>query len=117
MTIFSIFAREAEVEAVPDRFSWLAALLPPVYALVHGLWWALAGYVVGLLALVALGFVIGDGAAVWLYVLAALLIGFEAPTLRRRRLARRGYVYGGERVGIAEEAAAQSFIEHALQPK
>ena len=63
MTIFSIFARNAEVEAVPDRFSWFAALLPPIYALVHGLWWALGGYVVAVAALVGLSQLIGDDAA------------------------------------------------------
>lgn len=115
VTIFSIYARkiDPDVQAVPDRFSWFAALLPPVYALVHGLWWALAGYAVALVALVALSLLIGGEGVFWLYILFAALIGFEAATLRRIRLARRGYAYGGERIASAEDVAARSWLEHA----
>jgi hypothetical protein len=114
VTIYSIHERNADarLEAVPDRFSWFAALLPPVYALVHGLWLALAGYVVAVLALVVGSFWIGADAACWLYVLMAALIGFEAGTLRRLALARRGYVHGGDRIATAEDAALSGWLGH-----
>ena len=107
MALYSIFTRDGDPtpEAVGDRFSWFAALLPPVHALVHGLWLSLIGWIAGTAAIVALGFVIGDDAAFWLYVLMALLFGFEAGAMRRFALRRRGLAYRGERLAGDEEEA------------
>lgn len=119
MTIYSIHARATDdrLEAVPDRFSWFAALLPPLYALVHGLWLALAGYVLAVLALVVAARWIGGDATGWLYVIMAVFIGFEAATLRRVALGRRGYAYGGECVAPAEDAAAAAWLGQRSPPR
>ena len=39
MTLYSVFDRRLDEApaTVPDRFSWFAALLPPIWALAHGL--------------------------------------------------------------------------------
>ena len=88
MTLYSVFERHSDPApaVVPEKFSWFAALLPPVYAVVHGLWLGLIGYVVLVAALVGASLYLGDDAGFWLYVLAAVLIGFEAPALRRAKL-------------------------------
>src|SRR6185437_8661590 len=53
MTIYAVFDRDAkEVPAVvAERFSWLAFLLPPLFALRHGLLLALLGWLVAVLLL------------------------------------------------------------------
>ena len=78
---------------VKDGFSWAAALFAPIWLLVHLLWWPLLGYVVvgGALQLVQLTLTF-DKRWLGLAVLALhLLIGFEADTLRRWGLERRGW--------------------------
>jgi hypothetical protein len=84
MTLYSAFGRAGEPAlAVPEKFSWAAFLVPPLFALYHGLWLMLALTVLAIVALVALATVIGGGAAFWLYGLLALWCGFAAPDLRR----------------------------------
>jgi hypothetical protein len=107
MTIYAVFDKEATgaPAVVPDGFSWFAALLPPVYAIVHGLWLALLGYVVVAAALGFGGRLIGDDAAFWIYVVFAVWIGFEASALRRGALRRRGWRYRTEVIAPAEDLA------------
>lgn len=106
MTLYSLYRGEnQDLIAVADRFSWFAALLPPVYALVHGLWFLLLGWVVATLAVVALGLYAGGAAAFWTYILLATLLGFEAATLRRLKLGRRGWHYRGEVIAADEDLA------------
>lgn len=114
MAIYSIFIREDDPEprAVPDRFSWFAALLPPVHALTYGLWWGLLGWIAGTAAIVGSAWVIGADAAFWLYLLFALFIGFEAGALRRGQLRRRGFADRGERIAAHEDEAATGYIAH-----
>ena len=84
MTLYSAFGRTGEPAlAVPEKFSWAALLVPPLFALYHGLWLMLALTVLAIVAIGALATIIGGGAAFWLYVLLALWCGFAAPDLRR----------------------------------
>ena len=95
MTVYSIFekpqgkvakdraARFAAPVAVPEKFSWLAAFLPPVFALLNGLWLVLVFWIALVLGLAYVSRVIGDDAATALYLLVAVFIGFEAPAFRR----------------------------------
>ena len=114
MTLYSLYRREnQELKVVSDRFSWFAALLPPVYALVHGLWLLLVGWVVAVAAVLLLGVYGGGDAAFWTYILLAILTGFEAATLRRTRLGRHGWHYRGEVIAPDEDLA----LVEALQRK
>jgi Protein of unknown function (DUF2628) len=109
MTVFSIYQADAEApEAVPERFSIFAALVPPVYALVHGLWLELIGFIVLLVLVGVLGVLAGPDAAALSYAAIALLIGFEAPALRGAALHRRGKAY---RADIIAPAADQAEVE------
>ena len=112
MTLYSVYARPSDGPiAVADRFSWSAALLPPVHALVHGLWLLLTGWAFGTALIVALAPWIGGAASFWLYVLMAVLIGFEAPAFRRVQAARSGGAYQGDYVAQAEDLALVEYMK------
>lgn len=112
MTLYSVYARNAGApRVVADRFSWLAALLPPVYALAHGLWLVLLGWVVAVVGLAMLGQWIGEDAAAGLYILAAVLFGFEAPALRGTKLARRGWSYRIDVFAADSDLAAVDYLK------
>ncbi|WP_374624468.1 DUF2628 domain-containing protein [Devosia sp.] len=112
MTLHSVYDRpDAAPVAVADRFSLLAALLPPVYALLHGLWLLLVAWVLLLVALTGLSALAGADAAFWIYAALAVLIGLEAPTLRRRRLGRLGFRYRTEILAPDEDLAALAWLQ------
>jgi hypothetical protein len=113
MTTFSMYEREDEIApaAVGDRFSWFAALLPPLYVAVHGMWWELLAYGLALVVITGLAMVTGGNVAFWLYVLFAIWIGFEAAGLRRNAMRRRGWAYGGEIVAGAEDLAIVEWLK------
>ena len=114
MTTYAVFepnAKGTAPAAVADRFSWFAAILPPVYMLVHGLWLVLLGYIVVVAALGAAGNWIGDDVSFWLYVLFALWIGFEASGLRRAALSRRGWRYRADIIASATDLAQVEWLK------
>ena len=113
MTTYSIFSRRADEApaSVPETFSWAAALVPPLYAMAHGLWIEFVAWGVVLAAIVGLGMLIGAEAAFWLYVLFAVYLGFEAPALRRSHLARDGWRHVAEIVAPAADVAEVEWIK------
>ncbi len=112
MTLYSVYERPNDAPtAVADRFSWSAALLPPVHALVHGLWLLLTLWVVGTVAIIASSVLVGGEAAFWLYVLMAILVGFEAAALRRGALRRDGWHHVAEIVAPAPDVAEVEWIK------
>lgn len=118
MTLYAVFERPDEIApvAVPEKFSWFAALLPPVYALVHGLWLGLLLFVAAVIVLVFSSVLVGDEAAFWLYVLLALLIGFEASAFRRRALRHRGWRHAGDVFAGAGDLALVSYLQSRSAP-
>lgn len=112
MTLYSVYERPSDAPiAVADRFSWSAALLPPVHALLHGLWLLLGVWVLGTLAIIALSVLVGGEAAFWLYALFAALIGFEAASFRRVKAAKRGGLYRTEIVAAGEDLALVDYLK------
>ena len=107
MTIYAVL--EHAVKPIPvvvaERFSWFAALLPPIWAAVHGLWLELVVYVALLCVLGFAGIFVGGSAVFWIYVACAIWIGFEAASLRRAALRRRGWRDRGEIVAPSEDVA------------
>jgi Protein of unknown function (DUF2628) len=98
---------------VRDGFSFWAFLLAPLWMLRHRLWLVFVGYFVlaivlqiGLRAIGASGTVM-----VVVGILLALLVGFEAATLRRFTLARRRWDNVGIVVGDDLEAAERRFFD------
>lgn len=114
MTLYSVYERQNRApEAVADRFSWFAAVLPPVYALVHGSWLMLLGWVVLVAAVAGVAVYGGGEAALWTYILLAILIGFEAGSFYRRALRHRGWQHTGDYLAAEPDLA----IVEALKRK
>jgi Protein of unknown function (DUF2628) len=97
---------------VRDGFSPAALLFGPLWMLRHRMWLVLLGYVAVVGALSVLlhlhGSALVDGTA---WALLALLLGFEAGTLRRFTLARRGFRNIGIVVGDDLESAERRFFD------
>jgi len=117
MTLYSIYEAKTPVKpadfepsAVPERFSWFAALLPPAYALAHGLVLFPLAWVLILIITGAIGAFAGPGAAFWSYVLFAMLLGLEAPSFRRGRLLRKGRVWRGDVIAGADDLALHAWL-------
>ncbi len=111
MSLYSVYARDADVPvAIADRFSWFAALLPPVFAIAHRLWLLLGAWVLAVVAIA--GFAVWGGAdvAFWLYVLVAAYIGLEAAGFRRRRMDRIGFAYRTDILAADEDFALMTFL-------
>jgi hypothetical protein len=118
MTLFSVYDRRLDEApaVVPDRFSWFAALLPPVFGIVHGLWFETVAWVAGVLVISVLSVWLGPDAGFWLYVLFALAIGWEAAALRRRSLRRRRYIYRTELIAPEADLAQVEWIKRRGSP-
>ena len=122
MTVYSIFEKpqgKAAKNRVPqlippaavaDRFSWTAAILPPVFALFNGLWLLLLFWIVLVGGLWYVSRVIGDDAAIGLYVLVAVFLGFEAPAFRRDGLLARGFIWRGDVIARDEDLAQHDYL-------
>ena len=97
---------------VRDGFHFWAFLLTPLWMLRHRLWLELMAYLllVGVVtfALRRLGI---EGAGPWIALLIALLVGMEASSLRRWKLARRGFANRGVIVGDNLEDAERRFFD------
>jgi hypothetical protein len=97
---------------VRDGFSWPAFLFAPLWMVRHRLWLALIVYLLVVFALSAATRALGGGDWVLaIGLLVALLIGFEASTLRRYGLARRGWKTLGVVVGDDLESAERRFFD------
>jgi len=118
-TIHAPPPKAGETDGAPERFLFVrdgfyfwAFLLAPLWLLYRRLWLALLGYVVvGAL----LGGLVYALHAPWYLkslgsLLLALLVGFEAASLRRWTLARRGWRTLGFVVGDDEENAERRFF-------
>jgi hypothetical protein len=123
MTVYMVFepprrdedplAHAERFVLVRDRFSWAAFLFAPLWMLRHRLWVALAIYVVLVVAVVAGLGALGssDDARAFAIVLIHLLVGFEAASIRRRKLLRRGWGELGAVIGDDREAAERRFFD------
>jgi hypothetical protein len=98
---------------VRDGFSFWAFLLTPLWMLRYRLWLAFTGYVIVAVALLVGLRLIGASATVTTLTsaLLSLLVGFEAATLRRFTLSRRGWRNVGIVVGDDLESAERRFFD------
>ena len=112
MTLYSVFERPDEIApaVVPEKFSWAAAILPPVYALYHGLWLGLILYALAVAAIMVAGLWVGGEAAFWLYLLLAAFAGFEAAGFRRAKLRAKGWSYRSDVVAAAPDLAQRDWL-------
>ena len=121
MPTFTVHApppKQGETTSAPERFVFVrdgfhfwAFVLAPFWLLWRWLWLALLGYLVVSFMLALVLFLLGVSAQVqWpVSLLVALLVGFEAATLWRWTLGRRGWKTLGFVVGEDREIAEQRF--------
>ena len=122
MPTFTVHApprREGEAPASPERFAFVrdgfhgwAFLLAPIWLIAYRLWLALALYVLVTVAVAAGPAFIGasySAQGVAAFVIA-LLVGFEASSLRRWTLTRRGWATLGFVVGEDQDVAERRFF-------
>jgi len=111
--------RQDETTSAPERFVFVrdgfhfwAFLLASLWLLLQGLWLALVIFVVGYGAVTGgLAFLQASAKVQFLVgLLIALLIGFEASSIWRWTLARRGWTTLGFVVGEDTEIAEQRFF-------
>jgi hypothetical protein len=97
---------------VRDGFHFWAFLLAPLWMLLHRLWIELIAYllIVGGAAFVMRRLGIEETAGFWVALFLAVLIGMEASSLLRWKLARRGFAQVGIVVGDDLEEAERRFF-------
>jgi hypothetical protein len=97
---------------VRDGFHFWAFLLAPLWLLAHRLWLVLLGYVMANALIGGVFYLLGASASLKFLgsLLMALLVGFEAATLKRWTLARRRWQMLGFVVGDDEENAERRFF-------
>lgn len=103
---------------VRDGFHFWAFVLAPLWLLLHRLWLALLIYVVGY-ALLGFGFAyarVPSNIQMIVALLVALLIGFEASSVWRWSLNRRGWATLGFVVAEDSESAERRFFAEWRKP-
>jgi hypothetical protein len=120
MSIYTVHARATAEQPHPDQFvfirdgfSFWAFLLAPLWILRYRLWLVLVLYVSVVIALEAALYLLDASLATRIAagLLLSLLVGFEAATLRRFTLARRGWSHIGIVVADDLEAAERRFFD------
>ncbi|MEO1265324.1 MAG: DUF2628 domain-containing protein, partial [Pseudomonadota bacterium] len=108
--------RAADLVFIKDGFNFLAFIAAPVWMIVNRLWMVLFIYLVIMAALLlatdALGIAPGIRSALTLGLSA--LVGFEADSLRRWTLARRGWSLVGSVTGESLDVCQRRFFESWL---
>jgi uncharacterized protein DUF2628 len=108
-----LVAHTARFQFVRDGFHFWAFLLAPLWMLRHRMWLEFIAYVLlvgGItFALSRLG--VEESAGAWVALLLALLVGIEASSLLRWKLARRGFENLGVVVGKDLEEAERRFFD------
>jgi hypothetical protein len=105
----------AEAERVVflrEKFSWPALFFGPFWLAWHRLWLALLLWVVAFFALAILIVSLGFSASMMFsaFVLPSLIIAFEAPALRRRKLLRKRMRDAGVVIAQDIEIAERRFF-------
>ncbi len=116
--------RQGETMSAPERFVFVrdgfhvwAFVLAPLWLLLHRLWLAFVIYLVGYGLLgVALALVrVPTSVQLLVLPVIALLVGFEAPSIWRWTLTRRGWATLGFVVGEDAEMAERRFFAEWAQ--
>jgi hypothetical protein len=98
---------------VRDGFHFWAFLLAPLWMLRHRMWLEFIAYLLltGGVTFALTRFGVAGSAGLWVGLLLSLLVGMEAPSLRRWKLSRRGFGNVGLVVGDDREAAERRFFD------
>ena len=107
---------------VKDGFNWWAFLIAPVWMLANQMWLVFAGYLVAAAALGGIAYVLGLGMtwAALVNLALNLIVAFEADSLRRWTLERKGWQMIGTVSGANTRECERRFFERWIagnQPK
>jgi Protein of unknown function (DUF2628) len=105
--------RAEKLEFVRDGFTPLAAALPPLWMAMNRLWIVLLGYLLAAAAASLILKALGVSAPLiaLINVAANLVIGFEADSLKRWTLGRRGWAEVGSVVGRNRDECERRFFD------
>jgi len=125
MPVFTVHGPRAEtarpspdrIAFVRDGFAFFAFVFGGLWLAYHRLWLALLGYLVAVVALIAamIAFGVPPGARFGVLFLVALLMGFEAASLRRWTLSRRKWKLLDVVVGDNRDEAERRFFQRWTQ--
>jgi hypothetical protein len=106
-------AHTARFQFVRDGFHFWAFLLAPIWMLRHRMWIEFVAYflLIGGLTFALRRLGVEETAGAWVALLLAILIGMEAPSLRRWKLSRRGFESLGVVVADDLELAERRFFD------
>ncbi|MEO1281221.1 MAG: DUF2628 domain-containing protein [Pseudomonadota bacterium] len=101
---------------VKDGFNFMAALLTPIWMLVNRMWLAFGVYLAGMIGLGLLMSALGasDAWVALVQVAINILIGFEADSLKRWTLERKGWTSAGTVTGRNSTECERRFFEDWL---
>lgn len=107
-------AGDPELIAVKDGFSWIAFLVPAIWAAWYGVWRGLVAYMLAatVLGVVAYLFDLTDLGQGLIGLGLSLLAGVEANDWRRAALARRGFREVAQVTARSAEAAETAYLGH-----
>ena len=106
-----------EIVLVRDGFHFWAMVFAPLWLLWHRLWLALFGFVIFLGMIWGLGRLgMSSSALTLMMVVVAILIGYEAGSLRRIQLSRGNWRQLAIVIGCDEDTATQRFLDHSADP-
>ena len=125
MSLFAIYAKSSskdepqtlitqDIVVVRDRFSIIACFLTPIWCIWHQLWLELVAFIGVAFLLGFAAFFAGESAGGWIGVLVALLIGFEASSIRGYALGRKGYLLKGQTVARSPSEAEWRYVANTL---
>jgi hypothetical protein len=108
-----VLAHTARIAFVRDGFHFWAFLFGPLWLLRHRMWLEFITYliIVGGITFAIARLGVTDSAGAIVAFLIAILLGMEAPSLRRWKLARRGFDYRGVIVGEDRDHAERRFFD------
>ncbi len=101
---------------VKDGFNWLAALLTPFWLIANQMWLVLIAYLFGIIA-ISSGLSLIGVPPVWIALIEIavnILIGFEADSLKRWTLDRKGWQMVGTVSGRNSSECERRFFESWL---
>ena len=103
--------RDAErVTFVRDGFSWLAFLFPLLWLLWHRMWLVLVLWIAAIVIVQWAASLLGEPAPLLAAVVSALVMGFEASSLRRWTLERRRFRFAGVVTGADRSDCERRFF-------